>query len=131
MSEVERHGSGGTWEAQVGYSRVVRAGAHVWVAGCTASGEDGVVLGLGDAEAQALAAIDAIERALATVGGTLADVVRTRVFVTDIDRWQDVGRAHGARFGDIRPVTTMVEVSRLIDPRLLVEIEADAFLAGG
>ncbi|UTI64843.1 RidA family protein [Paraconexibacter antarcticus] len=131
MGDVERHGSGGAWEAQVGYSRVVRAGAHVWVAGCTASGEDGVVLGLGDAEAQAHAAIDAIERALATVGGALADVVRTRVFVTDIDRWQDVGRAHGARFGDIRPVTTMVEVSRLIDPRLLVEIEADAFLAGG
>lgn len=131
MSEVQRHGSGGPFEERVGYSRVVRAGAHVWVAGCTAATADGAVLGSGDGHAQAHAAIDAIERALAEVGATLADVVRTRLFVTDIERWEEVGRAHGERFGAARPVTTMVEVPRLIDPRMLVEIEADAYVADG
>jgi enamine deaminase RidA (YjgF/YER057c/UK114 family) len=131
VGEVTRHGSGGPWEERVGYSRVVRAGAHVWVAGCTGATEDGGVIGGGDAHAETLAAIDAIERALAQVGATLADVVRTRVFVTDIERWEEVGRAHGERFGAARPVTTMVEVARLIDPRMLVEIEADAYVADG
>lgn len=129
MSEIQRQGSGGPWEARVGYSRVVRAGAHVWVSGCTATGEDGVVLGLGDVYLQAQAALQAIERALATVGAGLGDVVRTRIFLTDVDRWEEAGRAHGEVFADSRPVTTMVEVSRLIDPRLLVEIEADAYVA--
>jgi enamine deaminase RidA (YjgF/YER057c/UK114 family) len=129
VSEVQRHGSGGPWEEHVGYSRVIRAGAHVWVAGCTAATADGAVLGSGDAHAETLAAIDAVERALAQVGATLADVVRTRMFVTDIERWEEVGRAHGDRFGAARPVTTMVEVARLIDPRMLVEIEADAYVA--
>ncbi|MCW3039382.1 MAG: RidA family protein [Solirubrobacterales bacterium] len=130
MPAVERHGSGGPWEARIGYSRVVRAGAHVWVAGCTAATDDGAVLGGADIAAQTAAALDAIERALAQVGASLADVVRTRIFVTDIERWEEAGRAHGARFADVRPVSTMVEVARLIDPRLLVEIEADAYVAG-
>ncbi|WP_354700020.1 Putative aminoacrylate peracid reductase RutC [Paraconexibacter sp. AEG42_29] len=128
---VERHGSVGPWEATVGYSRVVRAGAHVWVAGCTAAGEDGAVLGGDDPGAQAAAAIAAIERALLTVDAALMDVVRTRIFLTDIAHWEAVGRAHGARFAGVRPVATMVAVSALIDPRLLVEIEADAYVADG
>lgn len=128
MTEVQRYGSGGPWEQRIGYSRVVRAGNHVWVAGCTATDEDGAVRGLGDAYAQTLEAIATVERALAHVGATLADVVRTRMFVADIDQWEEVGRAHGERFGDIRPVTTMVQ-ARLIDPRLVVEIEVDAYVA--
>jgi enamine deaminase RidA (YjgF/YER057c/UK114 family) len=128
MAEVQRYGSGGPWEARIGYSRVVRAGAHVWVAGCTATDEDGAVRGLGDAYTQTLEAIATVERALAQAGATLADVVRTRMFVADVDQWEEIGRAHGERFGAIRPVTTMVE-ARLIDPRLVVEIEADAYVA--
>ncbi len=126
--EVRRQGSGSPWEATVGYSRAVRAGAHVWIAGCTATGPDGVVLGRGDAYAQTVAALENLARALALVDATPSDVVRTRIFVTDISRWEDVGRAHGEVFGDIRPVTAMVQVSGLIDPLMLVEIEADAYV---
>lgn len=127
MAEVQRYGSGGPWEARIGYSRVIRAGNHVWVAGCTATDEDGAVRGLGDTYGQTLEAIATVERALAHVGATLADVVRTRLFLADIDQWEEVGRAHGERFGDIRPVSTMVQ-ARLIDPRLVVEIEVDAYI---
>jgi len=125
---VERHGSGVEFEPIVGYSRVVRAGSLVWVAGCTAITEDGVIAGPGDARLQTRQALDNVEAALAKVGARLQDVVRTRMYVTDISQWEVVGRAHGEVFGDIRPVTAMVEVSALLDPRMMVEIEADAYL---
>ena len=126
--DVERHGSGGPWEERVGYSRVVRAGDLVLVSGCTAITPDGTVKGGGSAYEQAVAALLAIERALATVGAQMTDVVQTRMYVTDIGRWEEVGRAHGECFADVRPVTAMVEVGALIDPRLLVEIEATAHM---
>jgi enamine deaminase RidA (YjgF/YER057c/UK114 family) len=126
---VERHGSGVEYEATVGYSRVVRAGSHVWVAGCTAIMEDGVIAGPGDAYVQAQQALRNLEDGLAKVGARLGDVVRTRMFVTDITQWEAVGRAHGEVFADVRPVTSMLEISALIDPRMMVEIEADAFIA--
>ena len=126
---VERHGSGVEYEAVVGYSRVVRAGSHVWVAGCTAIMDDGVVAGPGDAYVQAQQTLRNLEDALAKVGARLEDVVRTRMFVADITQWEAVGRAHGEAFADICPVTSMLEVSALIDPRMMVEIEADAFIA--
>ncbi len=127
---VERHGSGVEWEPIVGYSRVVRAGPHVWVAGCTATTADGAIAGLGDAGAQAARALGNLEAALTQVGARVRDVVRTRLYVTDISQWEAVGRAHGAVFGAVRPVTAMLEVSALLDPRMLVEIEADAYVAG-
>jgi enamine deaminase RidA (YjgF/YER057c/UK114 family) len=127
---VERHGSGVEYESIVGYSRVVRAGSNVWVAGCTATTEDGVIAGPGDPYVQAQQALTNLEAALAMVGARLEDVVRTRMYVTDITHWEAVGRAHGEVFADIRPVTAMLEVSALIDPRMMVEIEADAFLGG-
>ena len=126
--DVERHGSGGPYEARVGYSRVVRAGDLVVVSGCTAITSDGAVQGGDSAYDQAVAALTAIERALATVGARVDDVVQTRMYVTDIARWEEVGRAHGEVFADVRPAATMVEVSALIDPRLLVEVEAMAHL---
>jgi enamine deaminase RidA (YjgF/YER057c/UK114 family) len=125
---VERHGSGVEYEATVGYSRVVRAGSNVWVAGCTAITEDGVIAGPGDPYVQAQQTLRNLEDALAKVGARLEDVVRTRMFVTDISQWEAVARAHGEVFSDIRPVTSMLEISALIDPRMLVEIEADAFI---
>ena len=127
MSDVRRHGSGGPFEELVGYSRVVRAGDFVFVSGCT-SVADGEVVHAGEPAAQTRQAIENVRAALARVGGTLADIVRTRMFVTDITQWEAVARAHGEVFADIRPVTSMLEISALIDPRMVVEIEADAFI---
>ncbi len=118
-------GSANPWEPVVGYSRIVVRGDAAWVSGTTAT-EDGAVVHAGDAAAQTRHVLATIGRSLERAGFTLADVVRTRMYVTDIGRWEEVGRAHGDVFGDIRPAATMVEVSRLIDPDMLVEIEADA-----
>src|SRR4051794_37402852 len=115
----------GPYEDAVGYSRVVRSGPHVWVAGCTSVDEYGIVEGETPGEQMALA-LRTLVGSLERVGATAADVVRTRMFVTDISRWEEIGRAHGAVFADVRPVTSMVQVAALIDPAMLVEIEADA-----
>ncbi|HEX6922117.1 MAG TPA: RidA family protein [Actinomycetes bacterium] len=124
-----RVSSGTPWEPVVGYSRAVAVGDLIWVSGCT-SIHQGELVHEGDAAGQTRQAIRNIAAALAALDASLADVVRTRIFVTDISRWEEVGRAHGEAFGNVLPATSMVEVSGLIDPRMLVEIEAEAYKTG-
>lgn len=126
--EFQRTFSGAPWESQVGYCRALRHGDRIFVTGTASIDEDGGVHGLGDGYAQAKRCLALIERALSDLGAGMESVVRTRMFVTDISRWQEIGRAHGEVFSDHPPCTTMVEVSRLIHPDMLVEIEADAIV---
>lgn len=126
---TRRYSSGGRWEEPVAYSRAVAAGDYIFVSGCTAVA-GGELVGGGDAYAQAVQCIANVADALAGLGASLADVVRTRMLVTDISRWQEYGRAHGEAFAEVRPAATMVQIAALIDPRMLIEIEADAYRPG-
>jgi len=128
MTDRERISSGANWESIVGYSRGVKVGNRIYVTGTTALADDGEIVGVGDAYEQAKQCISNIEKALKRLDAGLEHIVRTRMFVTDISRWEEYGRAHGEFFREIMPATTMVEVKALIDSRMLIEIEADAEL---
>ena len=128
MKTRERISSGAKWESIVGYSRALKVGKRIYVTGTTALAEDGEIVGVDDAYEQAKQCLTNIAKALNRLGAGLEHVVRTRMFVTDISRWEEYGRAHGEFFRDVMPATTMVEVKALIDPRMLIEIEADAEL---
>jgi len=123
--------SGAPWEALVGYSRAVRVGDHIWVSGTTATDQQGEIVGVDDPHAQTVHILQTIQKALEQLGSGMGDVVRTRMFVMNIEQWPEIGRAHAAMFGDVRPAASMIQVTRLIDPRLLVEIEVDAVVGSG
>ena len=126
----ETYSTGSKWEPIIGYSRAVKVGQFVFVSGTTASGPDGKLVGIGDVAAQTVQTLKNIETALGKLGASLKDVVRTRIYLTDISQWEPAGRAHGEFFKDALPATAIVEVSKLISPDMLVEIEADAIVPG-